>query len=239
MKILTCGDIHHRHEALTAALLKFENEGYDKFVQIGDLFDSFDRSNEDGLRCLKICLDAKEVHGDNVILLHGNHHGHYIFANQQCSGFRPDLYFQLNPILLANQGAFQVAYQEGNYLWTHAGVQRKWYNKHKVVIESFEGTLADQLNGIYQTHYYELLFEVGTLRGGLRYNYGGPLWCDKTEMESYGPIKDFHQICGHTPIPFIEKIDKFEGGKHYNNTSVTFCDVLKDGKEPRFLTIEI
>lgn len=247
MRIFVISDIHGRHEILQTGFDKFLNEGYEKIILLGDLADSYDRTNEDILRCFKMAFDMKDLLGDRMEWLIGNHELHYMFAGQLCSGFRPDLGATLNPWLVENRHKLKVAYshetEKDTYLFSHAGVQRKWYNKHKDFIEQFvrgDNNLGMVLNDMIQTGKgTEILCEVGVKRGGMRYDYGGPFWCDKEEMESYGPIKGYHQVVGHTPQKFIDKVDKFEGGKHYNNTSVTFCDVLKDGKEPQFLTLDI
>ena len=240
VKVLVCSDIHGDHEQLSNAFDKFSTENYDKIVLLGDLADSYDRTNEDILRCFKIASDKKDLLEDRMIWLYGNHCWQYLFGRLMCSGFRPDLCISLNPFLNGIKDKLQIAYQIDNHLFTHAGVQRKWYNKYEKLINSFPGEdLAEQLNNMLNTlEGCIVLYEVGTKRGGMRYDYGGPMWCDRAEMESYGPLKGYHQYIGHIPNKYIEKIDKFEGGKHYNNTSVTFCDVLQ--KLPNtFLTLEI
>lgn len=245
MKILVIPDIHGRHESLRAGFDKFLSEGLDKVILLGDLADSYDRTNEDILRCFFMARDMKELLGDKMEWLIGNHELHYLFDDQVCSGYRADLAAHLRPWLQDNKTLLNVAYQEGNYLFSHAGVQRKWYDKYqKLIDDAFiivgpECTLADQLNIMFTIGKgVQAMTEVGVKRGGWRGDYGGPFWCDREEIESYGPIKGYHQIVGHTPQPFITEIRKFEGGKQYEGTSVTFCDVL--GRLPdTFLTIEI
>ncbi len=234
------GDLHGRHEQFSNAVSKFETEGYDKLIQIGDLADSYVRSNEDILQCFKISADLKEKYGDRFIQLYGNHDWSYRFGSYMCSGFRADLSPSLNPWMNENKGWFQVAHLEGNYLFTHAGVIRKWYDKYSKMIEKYmdDKDLAYALNCMSETGLgCEALYEIGVSRGGIRYDYGSPMWADRSDIESYGPLKHFHQIVGHTPQKDITEIRKFEGGKQYKDTSVRFIDVLD--KHETFLTLEI
>ncbi len=81
-----------------------------------------------------------------------------------------------------------------------------------------------------------ILFEIGTIRGGFASDFGGPLWCDKSELVS-SPLLGLNQVVGHTKQHFISRIHTFDGNKHYEDTSVTFIDVL--GYRHQFLTLEI
>jgi len=238
MKIMVIPDIHGRHEKLQTALDRFEEKSYDKVVLLGDLADSYDRSNEDILRCFKIAFDAKEKYGDRMAWLLGNHELHYMYASERCSGFRPDLAVSLNPWLVENRKLLKVAHQEGLHLFTHAGVQKLWYKKHRDLTIKYEDEgrrLGDTLNNMMETREgFDALTEVGVPSGGLRGDYGGPFWARRVEMESYGPLAGYHQYVGHTPQKYRERVEKFEGGKRYNNTSVTFCDIIE--REEKFWT---
>lgn len=244
MKHLVISDIHGRHEILQTGLEKFAEGGYEKVVLLGDLADSYDRTNEDILRCFKLAFDAKEKYGDALEWLLGNHELSYMFPFQMCSGFRPELAATLNPWMVENRALFKAAYQHRNYLFTHAGVTKAWFKKYRETVYKFEEItgsrkLADSLNAMLLTgEGVDKLCEIGMSRGGIRYDYGGPFWADREDHMRYGPVTGYNQVVGHTPCKFIERIVKFEGRQH-NNTSVTFCDVLRDGKEPKFLTLDI
>jgi hypothetical protein len=252
MKVLVVSDIHGRHETLRNAFDKFLSGGADKILLLGDLADSYTRSNEDIMRCYKMAFDMKELLGDKVILLLGNHELHYMYPldGYMCSGYRPDLAAQLEHYIQDHRKHYLVAYQVKNYLFTHAGVQKKWLAKYESRLIKYaeligkdishKEDLADILNAVNESGDRWILHEIGTKRGGLRYDYGGPTWCDRDELMSYGPVPGYHQIVGHTPQGFVNKQTKFEGDKHYNNTSVIFCDVYKDEKPSEtFLMIEI
>ena len=248
MKVLVVSDVHGQHEKLSLAFDKFEKEGYDKIILLGDLADSYDRSNEDILQCFKIALNKKRELGDNMELLMGNHELHYFYdGGYRCSGFRAELKAILNPYLTAHRDYFKVAYGIGTHLFTHAGVQREWYVKHFETLAKWADiaeidyleikNLWKILNVVAQTSDVKALHEVGTIRGGDVYDKGGITWCDQEEMIWGGPLVGLHQVVGHTPQKFINRVEEFEGNTRYNNTSVTFCDVL--GNSSNFLTLEI
>lgn len=244
MRIQIVPDIHGRHEILSNQFDHFLKKGYDKIILLGDLADSYDRSNEDILRCFKIAFDMKELLGERMEWLIGNHELHYMFSEENCSGYRSDLAATLGPWMMDNKKLLKVAHQEGMHLFTHAGVQKKWFKKYKETIykmEELTGSrkLADNLNAMLNTSETKsMLTEVGVIRGGWRGDYGGPFWCDRREMESYGPLAGYRQFVGHTPQKFVETVDKFEGDKHYNNTSVTFCDIFgKDDDKVQMVEI--
>lgn len=241
-KILTISDLHGKIAVFKRGVQKFRDENYDILVQMGDLADSWTATNEEIIECYKLSADLKEEFGDRFIQLQGNHENSYIYDDQLASGFRAPLKPILQPWINANKGWFQVAYHIDNTLFTHAGVQKRWYDIYKEVIHSHTGitefTLGAALNNmLYSEVGRSALFEVGVERGGVSGNYGGPLWCDKSEILSYGPIKQLHQIVGHSEVDFIQRVEKFNGS-HYNNTSVTFTDCFSK-KPDTFLSLEI
>jgi len=241
MKILCVADIHGKNEYIVAAYNKFLDESYDQIIFMGDYTDSFDRKNDQIINCFEQIHAIKEKHQDNCILLLGNHDIQYLyFPDYRCSGFRPELQPTITELIKQNESKYQVCYQidkdDQHYLFSHAGVCRKWYKQNIDTIESIASkagldinasiNLSSIFNTINETHDRKILHSVGAIRGGWGKQIGGLTWCDKNEMLSYGPLIGFHQIVGHTPQPFIQKVEKFEGDKHYENTSVTFIDVF-------------
>ena len=70
MKILVLGDIHGR----TIWKDIFEKEDPDKVIFLGDYLHSRENiSREDQIENLKLILDLKDAHSENVILCRGNH----------------------------------------------------------------------------------------------------------------------------------------------------------------------
>ncbi len=250
MKVLSVGDIHGKHELVAEAFGIFIKEKYDRIIYHGDTADGFDRTNEDIVRCFNILLSAKKVHPDKVILLMGNHdepYFHQIPEEYRCQGFRPDLHAELSNLLIPNRSKFNYAHGISNYLFTHAGVSSAWFLKHFDTLDNWATImgiditepeeLSMVLEGVSQTHDKNILFEIGPDRNGYLSDFGGPLWCDRSEIMDLGPIIGLNQIVGHTSQQFITRVHEFEGGKKYKNTSVTFIDVLAHQKQ--FLTLEI
>jgi hypothetical protein len=89
-------------------------------------------------------------------------------------------------------------------------------------------TVAEQLNIAFQ-YKVECLFDMDWYRGGTK-KVGGPLWCGKQLIDKK-PLKNTHQIVGHTPVANIDTY------KISDSTSITFCDVLHHSDE--YYTINI
>ena len=227
MKVLSIGDVHGYGYWKNHV----KNE-HDICVFVGDYVDDFDNTSEVIVNNLLDIIEYKKNNIDKVILLLGNHDIQYMLNHPSvnklkysCTGYRLYSHFDLYDIFNDNKLLFQVAYQHKNYLWTHAGIHRGWYeqkflphfNKH---FKDFNGNIADQLNIAFE-HELEPLFYVGYYRGGVKPT-GGIFWADYNETKHKG-LKDYHQICGHTRKKKIttETQPKF-------NSSITYIDVQND-----------
>ena len=244
MKILTIGDIHGRTTWKTFAdipNLLSANElsagkdlfipQYDKYVFVGDYTDSFDVSNEEIKNNLLHIIRFKRLYPEHVILLWGNHDIYY-YLNQPwlpvktwCSGFRPDMHYDLYEIFNESYKHFRLAFQVDKYLWTHAGVHEGWYN-HRFLpkfneLDKFGNefeNLADELNFAFDRR-LECIFDIDPLRGGTGTKVGGPLWVHKTQI-LHKPLRRFQQIAGHNPNRHITTVIM-------KDRSITLCDVLE------------
>ncbi len=250
MKVLVVGAIHGRWELVNQAFDKFLTGKYDKIIFTGDICDSWDRSNMDMIRCYNIIHAMTKMLGDKLVLLIGNHDEQYIRYNPEafrCTGFRPDLHRELNCVLAPYKKHYQYAYGIKNFLFTHAGVQYAWFSKHFHTLNKWAETISldieDPTNlwilidGVARTHDEDIIHEIGPKRGGFASEVGGPLWCDMEEMILKGPYPGLNQVCGHTKTDHIYRFHKFEGNKHYKDTSVTYVDVLNT--KIHFLTLYI
>ena len=209
----------------------FEPE-FDKYIFLGDYCDSFFKTNNVILDNLLEIIKFKEMYLDYVELLWGNHEIHYLYNDHQCSGFRPLAWFDLNEIFRKKRLLFNIAYQYKNYLFTHSGVHKGWF-EYKFKPFDDQKTLAESLNWAFEQNIHEI-FDIGWARGGQE-KVGGPLWLDKS-LGFKKPLKGYHQFVGHSPV---KKIQKFNINK---NTSITFCDCQKDylgNVEDNFLILEI
>lgn len=238
MKFLAIGDIHGRNIwesfADISKLMDLSNDNsispeYDKYIFLGDYVDSFDKKNEEIEKNLLRVIEFKKLYPDNVILLLGNHEVQYFLnppwvsnIKYYCTGYRPEAHFNLYDIFNNNKDLFQVAYQYKNYLFVHAGVHYGWYhfvfNKAIKNMNFNDLNVAEQLNEAFKIK-LDCIFDVDWYRGG-RKRVGGPLWVSK-ELFGKKPLKNMHQIVGHT---HIDKIKTFK----IKDASITFCDVLTD-----------
>jgi len=224
MKIVTIGDLHGKGlKYWSIPIMKTILGEYDKAIFLGDYCDSFTATNEEIKDNLIQLINLKILFPDKIILLWGNHEGHYawvpphVYNPYKCSGFRPEMHWDLFPLFQEHQHLFQLAYQEGSYLWTHAGLSKGWWNNNFKSL--FEGlsNVARELNESF-LHMEPSLFHVSKLRGGSQ-TYGGPLWADKLETWNKS-LPGLHQIVGHTAIERIMSRSINE------STSITFCDCL-------------
>ena len=142
MPTIAIGDVH----GLTCWKEIIEEHPAHKIVFLGDYLDPYkELSHTDLMHNLSEIIALKKASPDDVVLLLGNHDLHY-FTSKINKGSRYD--FELAPwakeIFLANRSLFQFAYQDGVYLFTHAGIAQKWF------AEAFKGdatrNIANQLN---------------------------------------------------------------------------------------------
>ena len=229
-KILIIGDLHgedswkHTLEYFVPNEVETNINKYDYIIFMGDYVDSFTISNEQIRKNLIDIIELKLKYPEKIILLLGNHELHYLFDSKEflCSGYRPEMKYDLFDILNRNKNLFQVSFEihsdTDKYLFTHAGIHSGFYN---IYIKKYDNdeTLSDSLNNLFPN--YKPLYHVSWYRGGIQ-KQGGIFWADKIETYKK-PLKGYHQIIGHT-------YNK-DGVKHYNNygcdkTSTTFVDCM-------------
>ena len=89
---------------------------------------------------------------------------------------------------------FKVAYQESNFLFIHAGINKAWfrefiqlYNSLSIVYKWDTGehiNLATMLNNLNETKERGILYKVGQARGGRFKTAAGPIWADESETKN-------------------------------------------------------
>jgi hypothetical protein len=248
--VLTIGDVHGRlnwKDIIFGSLEKYEDwrndlvkgstlsweetvdsaiSDIDKIVFLGDYHDSYTVSNLIIKHNFLDILFFKRYFPERVILLWGNHDAQYYWTEERCSGFRPEMLHDFGEILRENFERLQFAYQEGNVIWTHAGITNYFYEKicrktslklsgiDKLSLEK----LASFINVQSMHRKWDPLFNVGKLREGFD-NIPGPLWADKRELLA-DPLPGMIQVVGHTPVHSPE---------FYKEESLLFCDALERG----------
>jgi len=226
VKLIAVGDLHGR-----PYWQKIEFDQYDTIVFLGDYVDSGHYTDQEILLNFEAVIKLKKSLPNKVILLLGNHDIQYLhFPKYPCSGFRPSMQNPLTEIFTQNKNLFQVTYQINTYLFSHAGISLPWFEKFQMLLSNpikeiikESNTLWQALNLVEKTKYRDILHQVGVKRGGSE-EYGGLTWADREELWDH-PLEGYHQVVGHTPVPFIEATS-------YNETtSVTFVDVLGTQEE--------
>lgn len=249
MIIKSIGDIHgsNRWKLLlfgtitpTQEVIQQVMQTIDLVIFVGDYTDSYE-TDEPIVENLKEIIDFKKKYEDKVTLLWGNHDVFYYtmnFGRDNVTGSREEMLHDLNQLFRQNYRHFQLSYQYKNYLWTHAGVHRGWFehytmpkvkgNKESRFHQYLSGdeTISDILNLMWEFQ-DDVIFMCSASRtkGGWGKKVGGPLWAGKEEI-SKKPIFGFHQIVGHTNVNEIKTYKTF--GYTENDTSVTFIDCLRN-----------
>ena len=227
----------------------------DKIIFVGDYCDSFNKTGEQILENLKEIILFKKALGDKVVLLLGNHDIQYIVPNEICSGFRPEMKFDLEQLFNENIELFKIAHEEvgedgSKWLWTHAGVTSGWYEKdllrvfqydrfrHKAVSDEFfkeERSVSEIINFSFMLR-LGTLWNVDSHSGGLCM-WAGPVWV-RPYILNYWPLEGYNQIMGHTPQADVWIVDEDEEGEVYNGFKHYYIDILGSlDAEPLILTI--
>ncbi len=175
-------------------------------VFLGDYLDPYEdedgTTNEDAYLNLLDIIDLKKCHPETVSLLWGNHDLHYLYKNLKGSRYDYTNAIRFNQLFWQNQDCFQFAEEavvcSKRYLFTHAGVGRKWAGQ---VFKKFENIAptADELNELAKSHYFiEALGAIPYLRGGWS-EYGSMVWADcREQLNEENQYKDIVQVFGHT-----------------------------------------
>lgn len=214
MNILIIPDIHGRsfwEEAIND--VAEHRRRFDTVVFLGDYFDPYPIEDIDDCQAimnwehLYDTLFSGYLTCDLVFLI-GNHDAHYIskvFAGK-AGGSRKseDHLHTIEGIFQDRHRMFQVAYEETvggkKVLFTHAGINRGWAERHKDLIGSVS---ADSLNDLVKSDEGWLaLSDVGQERGGWA-ETGGPMWADVSEHydadgKPYAIDGYDYEIFGHT-----------------------------------------
>lgn len=141
-----------------------------------------------------------------------------------------------------NDTLFQWYYYDENTktLFSHAGVNSRWvrqtYDKIVETYPQYENHIQTILKLLYfcvnNSFGRDLLCQCGESRGGYKNDAGGIVWCDKSELETFPRFDEQieHQVVGHTAVPNISTWDNFGKYSTYEESTITFIDVLDKNK---------
>lgn len=252
LKVLVCPSLNGKYSILERVYDKFLSEKYDKLVFFGGYTDGNKITGIEILRTLRTLIDIKENHPDDVTILYGPLEWVYKSTiPTPIEGFRKEIYPTIQNMLNENNPLFEYAYQIENFLFTHAGVQKRWFDKYDYTLEKVAekarlnidnyDDLAEIINCTALSGSRYILNEPSSDRGIIVNtpiaNVGGPLRCSRSEL-LHGPMEGFtHVVCG-SPTNFIHKVPIYgPDQRQVYNTSVIFTNVLHVKEE--FLTLNI
>ena len=201
MKILAIGDTHGRDYWKE---IKHLVDEYDKFIFMGDYFDSFDLKPIIQLNNFNEIIEFKNQYPDKVILLIGNHDYHYFPSiTDEYSGYQPTMRFDYQSALTEayNKGLLNVCYKHEIYLFSHAGLTKTWCNNKNIDYNN----ITESVNELFKYNPKQFGFEIGR---NFSY-YGdditqGPFWVRPNSL--YKDSVDFYiNVVGHTSFHKIEE----------------------------------
>ena len=228
MKTIAIGDIHGYK---TWRKIIDQNEDADSIIFIGDYCDCYGhftvRSQIDNFLDI---LEYKRANLKKVKVLFGNHDEHYRRGStQKCSGFQPLIKLDIEQHLhdAIKNGLIQMCHQQGDILFTHAGVSKTWLrevgfydSKNNQTVPSLE-TAINELFICQPRHFEFCMGETGSRKGD-DVNQS-PIWIRPFSLRK-DRIDNFRQVVGHTQV---DSISTFE--------DVTLIDALK---HQQYLLIE-
>jgi predicted phosphodiesterase len=204
MKILIIPDIHGR--TFWKETIEKHKDEVDKIIFLGDYLDPYPWENitrKDAIRNLEEIINFKSENKDKVVLLLGNHDFPYIDKRRFYSRCRYDASnaFHIEEMFRSHRSLFQLAFEETigdkHILFTHAGLQKGWYDRHKDLIGELT---VENINKLYDIpNGIAVLCEATRRRGGWDL-YASIVWNDVTETPK--SINDElpwnYQVFGHS-----------------------------------------
>lgn len=193
-KIIICPDVHGRkfwHKA------KEMIDEVDKVVFLGDYLDPYNHEGitfEEALNEFKQILNFKATYSDKVVLLVGNHDMHYILTNfMDCSRRNYEMLDELHTLYVDHLDKFELVYQYEEYLFSHAGVYKSWFERHSFDMDELFDFKA------FLIKRKDTLEDLSFFRGG--YNTTGScVWADIRESLRNEPLEEYIHIVGHTQL---------------------------------------
>ena len=226
MKTVIIGDIHG-HDSWKQIIE--QEQDADRFIFVGDYFDSFTVSGVVQIHNFKEIIEFKANSGKEVIMLIGNHDYHYFpeIGDSNTSGYQSTLAPSIKQVVEENRQHLQMAYQFDDILVTHAGVSSEWLDDTITMWDV--PNLAMYLNDLFTYQptkvayrsfkYYDYENNQAQLAGGFGgETFQGPIWIrPKALMEANRDTlrTQIRQVVGHTTRNQIDIEGKATGGRYY------------------------
>ncbi len=226
MKTVLIGDIHG-HD--TWKHIVNQEQDADKFIFVGDYFDSFTVPGLVQCQNFQDIIEFKTTTDKSVILLIGNHDYHYFpeIGENGCSGYQARMAPTIQHIIDTNREHLQMAYQFDDILVTHAGVSSEWLDD--VVVDWDVDSLDATINDLFKFQpkkveyrsfkYYDYENNQAQLAGGYgNETFQGPIWIRPRALmkANYDTLRtQIRQVVGHTGQTQIDIEGKATGGRYY------------------------
>lgn len=221
MKTVVIGDIHGR----SVWKLIYELEKPDRIIFIGDYFDSFDIKGADQITNFQDIIEFKKSGICEVILLIGNHDHHYFpgVGDTGTSGYQHLLAPSISYVIDENKNHLQMAYQMGEYLFTHAGVSSIFMDKAIGEDSWSVETISEKINELFTYKPNEFKFGAHCDNSRILDSSGdniqqSPIWIRPRSLMSanYDTLRNqVIQIVGHTQVNKIDTKGGATGGRYY------------------------
>lgn len=191
-KIIQLGDIHGRGFWETVKKHKT-----DRFIFVGDYFDSFDINFFTQMENFKEIIKFKRSNPDKVVLLLGNHDYHYLNIREHYSGYQDYFAREIENEILKNIDLFKIAHIENfngeKVLYSHAGVTKTWCTNNG--IDYMSDKLDTLINDMFLKQHTILEF-VGSNPYGDSI-ISSPIWVRPNSLMK-DAVEGYTHVMGHT-----------------------------------------
>jgi len=224
MKTVVIGDIHG-HNSWKQIIDKEQDT--DRFVFVGDYFDSFTIPGVKQMDNFLDIIEFKEHTDKEVVLLLGNHDYHYLpeIDETGTSGYQTTMAPTFKILLGENKKHLQIAYQFDDFVCSHAGFSSVWLDD---IVEDWDVTnMVDKVNELFQNQpgliayrSFKMINETEWIgaRGYGEETFQGPLWIRPKALmnANYDTLRtQIIQIVGHTTRKQIDIEGQSTGGRYY------------------------
>ena len=248
-KVVIISDVHGRDQWKHIVA---QEKDADKFVFLGDYFDSFNISAVEQMHNFKEIVEFKETSFTNegtddqcktrVIMLLGNHDYHYYpgIDETSTSGYQTRMAVVIKQLVEENKHHFQIAHRMDQFVFSHAGLSTTWLDD--MVVGWNVDNMVDKVNEIFKYSPHAIGYrsyrmvsdtEVYGSQGYGDETYQGPLWIRPRSLMAANKDtlrKQIIQVVGHTHQDQIDTKGKATGGRYY------FTDVQETSQEYMIIT---
>ena len=199
MKLIAIGDIHGRDIWKHIGIAE---ERFDKFVFIGDYFDTKDKiTPAQQIENFNEIIAFKKSFPDKVILLFGNHDFHYLKEiTETYSGFQFYYKLEIQHILhkAIDERLLQICFVDGNYLFSHAGLSKTWCAANHLNTNCSKEEFELQTNELFYNLPRRFMFTIGRNRSTTGDDITqSPIWIRPASL-ALDKIDNYIQVVGHT-----------------------------------------